>query len=99
MEYPPLWVWAIIVGIIIATKLVLRWQATKHTVNDASDRYISNNEKKDSTLDSLDRNTSTSMVCFACTEAVLIHGKNDYERPPKIGATDMSPVLLVLPRW
>jgi hypothetical protein len=59
MEYPPLWVWAIIVGIIIATKLVLRWQATKQTVNDASDRYISDNEKKDSTLDSLDTNTST----------------------------------------
>jgi hypothetical protein len=59
MEYPRLWVWAIIVGIIIATKLVLRWQATKQTVNDASDRYISDNEKKDSTLDSLDTNTST----------------------------------------
>jgi len=59
MEYPPLWIWAIIVGIIIATKLVLRWQATKQTVNDASDRYISNNEKKDSTLDMLDRNSST----------------------------------------
>ena len=57
MEYPPLWVWAIIVGIIIATKFVLRWQATTHTVNDVSDRYISN-EKKDSTLDSLHRNTS-----------------------------------------
>ena len=59
MEYPPLWIWAIIVGIIIATKLVLRWQATKQTVNNASDRYISNNEKKDSTLDTLDRNSST----------------------------------------
>jgi len=59
MEYPPLWIWAIIVGIIIATKLVLRWQATKQTVNDASDRHISNNEKKDSTLDMLDRNSST----------------------------------------
>ena len=29
MENPPLWVWAIIVGAIIAGKFIYRWQATK----------------------------------------------------------------------
>ena len=29
MENPPLWVWAIIVGVIIAGKFIYRWQATK----------------------------------------------------------------------
>jgi hypothetical protein len=29
MEYPPLWIWAIIIGIIIGTKFVIRWNATK----------------------------------------------------------------------
>lgn len=29
MESPPLWVWALIVGIIIAGKLIYRWEITK----------------------------------------------------------------------
>jgi hypothetical protein len=29
MEGPPLWVWAIIVGIIIASKFIYRWTMTK----------------------------------------------------------------------
>jgi hypothetical protein len=29
LENPPLWVWAIIVGAIIASKFIYRWQATK----------------------------------------------------------------------
>ena len=29
MEGPPLWVWAIIVGLIVASKFVYRWKLTK----------------------------------------------------------------------
>ena len=29
LESPPLWVWAIIAGIIVAGKLTYRWYATK----------------------------------------------------------------------
>jgi hypothetical protein len=29
MVNPPLWVWGIIVGVIIAGKFIYRWQATK----------------------------------------------------------------------
>jgi hypothetical protein len=28
-ENPPLWVWAIIAGIMVASKLIYRWYATK----------------------------------------------------------------------
>lgn len=38
MENPPLWVWAIIVGAIIASKFVYRWQATKQFAKEDQER-------------------------------------------------------------
>jgi hypothetical protein len=35
MEGPPLWIWALIVGIIISSKFVYRWVATKGLANEA----------------------------------------------------------------
>ena len=29
IENPPLWVWAVIIGVIIAAKFIYRWHATK----------------------------------------------------------------------
>jgi hypothetical protein len=29
VENPPLWVWAVIIGVIIAAKFIYRWHATK----------------------------------------------------------------------
>jgi hypothetical protein len=34
MEGPPLWVWAIVVGAIIASKFIYRWQMTKKLSKD-----------------------------------------------------------------
>ena len=34
MEAPPLWVWAIIVGTIIAAKFIYRWKLTKELSKD-----------------------------------------------------------------
>ncbi len=34
-ESPPLWVWAIIVGIIIAGKFAYRWRVTKELTREA----------------------------------------------------------------
>jgi hypothetical protein len=57
MENPPLWVWAIIVGVIIAGKFIYRWQATKKFATEdkikSSDKIIDsskgfNDEMKDS---------------------------------------------------
>lgn len=38
MENPPLWVWAIIVGVIIASKFIYRWQATKQFAKEQERR-------------------------------------------------------------
>ena len=38
MESPPLWVWAIIVGAIIASKFIYRWQATKQFAKEDQER-------------------------------------------------------------
>lgn len=39
MEYPPMWIWAIIIGIIIGTKLVIRWHVTKLIPRQETDNY------------------------------------------------------------
>jgi hypothetical protein len=38
LENPPLWVWAIIVGAIIASKFIYRWQATKQFAKEDQER-------------------------------------------------------------
>jgi hypothetical protein len=38
LENPPLWVWGIIVGAIIASKFIYRWQATKQFAKEAEER-------------------------------------------------------------
>jgi hypothetical protein len=38
LENPPLWVWAIIVGAIIASKFVYRWQVTKQFAKEDQER-------------------------------------------------------------
>jgi hypothetical protein len=38
MENPPLWVWAIIIGIIIAGKFIYRWQVTKQLAKESKAR-------------------------------------------------------------
>jgi hypothetical protein len=47
LENPPLWVWAIIVGAIIASKLIYRWQSTKYFAKEAEEksRKINPNDK------------------------------------------------------
>jgi hypothetical protein len=37
-ESPPLWVWAIIVGVIIAGKFAYRWRATKALAAEAEEK-------------------------------------------------------------
>ena len=35
MENPPLWLWAIIVGVIIACKFIYRWSVAKHMAKES----------------------------------------------------------------
>jgi hypothetical protein len=38
LENPPLWIWGVIVGAIIASKFIYRWQATKYFAKEAEER-------------------------------------------------------------
>jgi hypothetical protein len=38
MENPPLWVWTVIVGVIIAGKFIYRWCATKQLAKEPQER-------------------------------------------------------------
>ena len=38
VENPPLWVWAVIVGVIIAGKFIYRWRVTKQLANESQER-------------------------------------------------------------
>jgi hypothetical protein len=45
LENPPLWVWAIIVGAIIASKFIYRWQATKQFAKEREGtKELTNND-------------------------------------------------------
>lgn len=46
MEGPPMWVWAIIVGTIIAAKFIYRWQMTKELSKDTKYSDMSFNRAK-----------------------------------------------------
>jgi hypothetical protein len=46
LENPPLWVWAIIVGAIIASKFVYRWQVTKQFAKEDQERRRNINSDK-----------------------------------------------------
>jgi hypothetical protein len=37
-ESPPLWVWAIIVGVLIASKFIYRWRVTKELARESQDK-------------------------------------------------------------
>jgi hypothetical protein len=37
-ESPPLWVWGIIVGVMIAGKFIYRWQATKKLARESEEK-------------------------------------------------------------
>jgi hypothetical protein len=47
MEGPPLWVWAIIVGAIIAAKFIYRWKLTKDLSKDTKYSSQSSNRIKE----------------------------------------------------
>jgi hypothetical protein len=38
LENPPLWIWAIIVGAIVASKFFYRWQSTKYLAKEAEEK-------------------------------------------------------------
>jgi hypothetical protein len=38
-ESPPLWVWAIIVGVLIASKFIYRWRATKELARESQEKH------------------------------------------------------------
>jgi hypothetical protein len=37
VENPPLWVWAVIIGVIIAAKFIFRWHATKQLAKQSQE--------------------------------------------------------------
>ena len=37
VENPPLWVWAVIIGVIIAAKFIYRWHATKQLAKQSQE--------------------------------------------------------------
>ena len=55
LENPPLWVWAIIVGAIVASKFIYRWQATKQFAKEDQERRMKiNSDEKTKDLDNND---------------------------------------------
>ena len=58
MENPPLGVWAIIIGAIIASKFIYRWYATKQFAKEDQERRIRKIKSDDKTRDLRNNNDS-----------------------------------------
>jgi hypothetical protein len=46
-ESPPLWVWAIVVGVLIASKFIYRWRATKELAHESQEKHERMEKAKD----------------------------------------------------
>ena len=46
-ESPPLWVWAIIVGVLIASKFIYRWRVTKELARESQEKQERIDKSKD----------------------------------------------------
>jgi hypothetical protein len=46
-ESPPLWVWAIIVGVLIASKFIYRWRVTKELARESQGKQERIDKSKD----------------------------------------------------
>ena len=77
MENPPLWVWAIIVGVIITSKFIYRWQATKQFAKEDQERIRRKNINSDQRTKDLDSND--------------LYGNIDRRYSSNIGAHKYSP--------
>jgi hypothetical protein len=40
IENPPLWIWAVIAGVIVGGKLVYRWYALKHFARESQRKKV-----------------------------------------------------------
>lgn len=61
MENPPLWVWAIVVSILIMTKLVFRWQATKELAKKGNEQTSVSKKIGDGKNKNLNDNTNRNI--------------------------------------
>jgi len=72
MENPPLWVWAIVVGLIIAGKFAYRWKTTKQLAKE-----MEQNEKvidsSKSMQDSKNKNNNNNTASISNIRATLSH--------------------------
>lgn len=46
-ESPPLWVWAILVGVLIASKFIYRWRVTKELARESQGKQERIDKSKD----------------------------------------------------
>jgi hypothetical protein len=58
LENPPLWVWAIVVSILIITKLVFRWQATEELAKKGNEQTSVSKKVGDGKSKNSDDNTN-----------------------------------------
>jgi hypothetical protein len=61
LENPPLWVWAIVVSILIVTKLAFRWQATKELVKKGNEQNSVIKKRGDGKSKNLDDNRNRNI--------------------------------------
>ena len=73
MENPPLWVWAIIVGGIIVSKFIYRWQSTKYFAKESEEGKRRRINADDKTKDLRNNEDFYNDINNRCTSNISGH--------------------------
>jgi hypothetical protein len=81
MENPPLWVWAIVVGLIIAGKYVYRWKTTKQLAKEIEQRERVTGLSK-ATSDSAIKNSNDNGSSISNVRTTMSHKYSRHKYSP-----------------
>ena len=77
MENPPLWVWAIVVGLIIAGKFAYRWRMTKQLAQETQREKIGSSKNK-----SKSKNNNNDTGCISNIRTTMSHKYSRHRYSP-----------------
>ena len=83
MENPPLWVWAIVVGLIIAGKYAYRWKTTKQLAKEMEQREKRIGLSKDIPDSAIKNNNNNNESSTSNVKTTMSHKYSHHKYSPR----------------
>ena len=82
MENPPLWVWAIVVGLIITGKYAYRWKTTRQLAKEMNDERKKVIDSSKTNADVVIKNNSNTESTTSSVRTVISHKYSRHRYSP-----------------